>query len=630
MCQIDRNSDFYYTTHKVLKRQGCVRAASANLFLSWSPIIKLHRNEEKMISSVFFLLAFLSCLTACLLLPKTKETVSLIRSSVVCYLIVLCIGALLAFPLHLLSVPINLISMGCVYLIISLLIFFYIFRKKRIQKYTLHFFDAATAILLLLFVCVVIWRVFSFHLDLNYYNSDPGVHFLEAMKIVRSGKLGSMYFAPLYNALFIELLEPFFSGIYAYKAFILAESLSNYMAGMMFYVLIASGCKSKKIQKLSPIITLMYFAGWPLYNYVLGGFVYWGIGVTLAALGIYLLRLYPDYKEYQKHMIALIVLLLYNIAMCYMLFIPYAAALFFLMFLYQSWDKIKKIDKRILIGITAGAVLFCVALFLFAFFTYFHGNIKRMLSALSRDGGIHLSFYRDFIFFVPFIFYIGGRIKKQKEPRFHFFALSCYFFMVLASLILCFSGIMSPYYYYKLYYMLWLLLWLVTVDAVGYILEETHAWFFGYLGMLAFMFVYTFTPVEDYIIRKGLMNYAYSEFPMYSANGSYVKSPVETRYTDDFWEVIIRLTDNGESAPLVGAPLEDIYLYWYEAITGYESAHVKTADLFREKFIDSAYQDDSVFAIMKSCEYYEEYKEELSSYPVFFENDFAIVFETGK
>ena len=68
------------------------------------------------------------------------------------------------------------------------------------------------------------------------------------------------------------------------------------------------------IQKLSPIITLMYFAGWPLYNYVLGGFVYWGIGVTLAALGIYLLRLYPDYKEYQKHMIALIVLLLYNIA----------------------------------------------------------------------------------------------------------------------------------------------------------------------------------------------------------------------------------------------------------------------------------------------------------------------------
>lgn len=50
---------------------------------------------------------------------ENKETVSLIRSSVVCYLIVLCIGALLAFPLHLLSVPINLISMGCVYLIIS-------------------------------------------------------------------------------------------------------------------------------------------------------------------------------------------------------------------------------------------------------------------------------------------------------------------------------------------------------------------------------------------------------------------------------------------------------------------------------------------------------------------------------
>lgn len=585
-----------------------------------------------MISSIFFLLTFLLCLTSCLLLPKTKETVSFIRSAIVCYLIVLCFGALLAFPLSLLSVPINLVSMGCVYLIISLLLFFYIFRKKELQKFYFDLFDLATAVLLLLFVCVVIWRVFSFHLDLNYYNSDPGVHFLSAMNTVRTGKLERMYFAPLYNALFIELLEPFFSGIYAYKAFILADSLSNYMAGMMFYVLIASGCRSKKIRTLSPVITLMYFAGWPLYNYVLGGFVYWGIGVTLTALGIYLLRLYPQYKKHQKYIIALLVLLLYNIAMCYMLFIPYAAALLFLMFIFLSWDKIKKIDKRILTGITAGVLVLCAGIFLFAFFNFFHGNINRMLSALSTDGGIHLSFYRDFIFFIPFIAYIGGRIKKQKELRFNFLLLSFYFFMVLASLILCFAGIMSPYYYYKLYYMFWLLLWLVTVDAVSFILEEKHSWFLGYLAMLAFMFVYTFTPVEDYLIKKGLMNYAYSEFPMYSANGSYVKSPVETRYTDDFWEIITQLTEkeNPDSVPLVGAPYDYIYLYWYQAISGYKCEYVKTSDDFKERFIDTSYEDSSAFVLMKSCEYFEEYEKALSAYPIAFENDFAVVFETGK
>ena len=128
------------------------------------------------------------------------------------------------------------------------------------------------------------------------------------------------------------------------------------------------------------------------------------------------------------------------------------------------------------------------------------------------------------------------------------------------------------------------------------------------------------------------MSYAYTEFPIYSANGSYVKSPDETRYTDDFWEIIIQLTQrqNPDSVPLVGAPYEDIYLYWFEAITGYKSEHVKTADQFEEKFIDNVYQDNSAFAIMKSCEYYEEYQTELSSYPVQFENDFAIVFGTGK
>lgn len=582
-----------------------------------------------MFTSIFFLFAFLLCLTSYLLIFKSKESVSFIRSIVVCYLTELCTGALFAFLLSLLSVPINLISMGCVYLFISLLVFFYIYRKKQVQKYYFDRIDLITAGLLLLFVLVVIWRVFSFHLDLNYYNSDPGVHFMEAMKIVRTGDLGRMNFSPLYNALFIELLEPFFSGIYAYKSFILADSLSNYVAGMMFYVLITSFCKSSKIKKLSPIITLLYFAGWPLYNYVLGGFVYWGVGMTLIALGIFFLRLYQNYKDYRKYILGLLLLILYNIAMCYMLFIPYAAALFIFALLYLSWDKIKHVDKKILIGLALFLVLLCAAIFLFAFFTYFHGNVKRMFSALSTDGGIHMSLYRDFIFFVPFVGYVCGKLKKVPEFRFHFLLLVLHVLMVFASLLLCVTGIMSSYYYYKLYYLLWLLLWLVTVDAVSHILEEAHGWFFGYLAMLAFMFVYTFTPIEDYMIEKGLMNYAYTEFPMYSANGSYVKSPVETRYTEDFWEIIHKVTEDDSLAPtpLVGTPYDYIYLYWYDAITGYDCEYVKTDADFKEAFINQSY--DSSFAIMKSDEYYETYQKELSAYRVLFENDFAVIYGTN-
>lgn len=579
-----------------------------------------------MLSSIFFFIAFLLCLTSYMLVFKTKEPVSFIRSLVVCYLTELCTGALIALPLSLLSVPIQLISMGCVYLIISLITFFYIFYTKKRQTFSFHLFDFAAAGLLLLFILVVIWRVFSFHLNLTYYNSDPGNHFLEAMKIVRTKQLGRMYFAPLYNALFIELLSPFFSGIYAYKAFILADSLSNFTAGMMFYVLIASGCRSAKIKKLAPLITLLYFAGWPLYNYVLGGFVYWGIGVTLLAFGIYLLRLYRFYPNYRKPIIGLLILILYNIAMCYMLFIPYAAALFVLVLIALSWDKIKHIDKRLLAGLAAFVILLCAVLFLFAFFSYFNGDVKRMFSALSTEGGIHMSVYRDFIFFVPFVGYVCGKLKKVPEFRFHFLLLALYTLMVLASLVLCVSGMMSSYYYYKLYYLLWLLLWLVTVDAVGSILEEPHGWFFGYLGMLCFMLAYTFTPIEDFMIQKGLMNYAYTEFPMYSANGSYVKSPVETRYTEDFWEMIREVTENSDAqpVPMVGAPYDYMFLYWYDAITGYECKYVKTSEAFKEGFIDRTFE--TPFALMKSSEYYETYKKDLSGYKVLFENDFAVVY----
>lgn len=580
-----------------------------------------------MLTSIFFLFTFLLCLSSIMLIPKTSEKTSFIRSMVVCYIAELCLGALFALPLSLLSVPINPVSMGCVYLLISLCCFAYSFRKKQTQHFYFDIYDLITAGLLFCFVLVVLWRVFSFNLNLTYYNSDPGVHFLNAMEVVRTGTLGRMYFAPLYNALFIEMLEPFFSGIYAYKAFILADSLSNYMSGMMFYVLIASGCKSAKIKKLAPIFTLLYFAGWPLYNYVLGGFVYWGIGVTLIAFGIYLIRLYRDYTKERKVILALLALTIYSVAMCYMLFVPYTAALFALMLLVLSWDKIKQMNKKILIGIVAGALILFVVVFLFAFFNFFHGDVKRMFSALSTDGGIHLSFYRDFIFFLPFAAYICGKVKKVKEFRFNLLLLVFHLFMVAASLVLCFAGIMSAYYYYKLYYLLWLLFWLVTVDAVSHILEESCGWFYGYLVMLVFMFGYTFTPVEDYVIQKGLMNYAYTEFPMYSANGSYVKSPAETRYTDEFWEIISTATEDEslDNVPLAGAPVDYIYLYWYEAITGYKCKYVKTAEDFEEKYIVNTYQDTPAFALMKACEYYEEYGDELT-YPVIFENEFAVIY----
>lgn len=581
-----------------------------------------------MIASIFFLFSFLLCFSSFLLIYKTDRVLSFIRSMVVCYIAQLCIGAFLALPLSLFSVPINIITMGILYLVLSLLAFFYIFYTKQRQKYKFEFFDLITAVLLLLVILVVIWRVFSFQLNLTYYNSDPGVHFSYAMNIVRTGKLGRMYFAPLYNAMFIEMLQPIFSGIDSYKAFILADSFSNFISGMMFYVLIVSTCKSTKIKWLSPIFTLFYFVGWPLYNYVVGGFVYWGVSITLTAFGLYLLFLYHENTANRKPLILLLILTLYCIAMCYMLFVPYIAVLFALALLALSWDNIKKMDKRILIGIVGSAIVLSVTIFCFAFFTFFHGDLRRMLSSLAKEGGIHKSFYRDFIFFLPFIFYLGSRLKRRKEFHLNFFLLMIYAILILATLPLCFTGIMSSYYYYKLYFLLWLLVWLVTADAITHILEESHAWFTGYLAMLAFMFVYTFSPLEDYIINKGLMNYAYTEFPMYSVTGSYIKSPEPTRYTDDFWEIIHFSVENGnyETVPLVGAPYDYIYLYWYEAITGYKCVYAETTNNFEGLFIDTDYQDSPAFILMKDSEYYEIYHNLLSAYPVLFENDFAIAY----
>lgn len=368
-----------------------------------------------MLISIYFLMSFLFCF---ILLFKTKKldiSLSFSNSIILCYIMQLCLGAIGILPFALLSVPINLLSLAFVYNIITVFLFIRFHKTKELQLYHFDKFDIANFFIMLAFISIVFLRVFSADIKLAYFNTDIANHFDFAMSIIRTGKLNTMYFSALNNAVFIELLSPIFSGVNSYKSMIIAETVSHFLSGMIFYILISYKKRSKLFHYISPVLMILYFIGWPLYEYVLGGFVYWGMGVTLFLFGLYLLYLYEDFPNKHKKLSALLLTVMYCIGVCYVLFVPYTLALYLLCYIKISMNTspIFKVTKRMIKIILIIGIISSV--FLIGFLYLYFGDFAIFKTFLNHDGGIHKDFYRDFIYFVPFICYFASQCKKNSN-----------------------------------------------------------------------------------------------------------------------------------------------------------------------------------------------------------------------
>lgn len=575
-----------------------------------------------MLASIYYILSFLVCYILLLSIRKLDVKVSLVHGVVLTYVLQLCIGTVGVLPLALISVPINIITMAIVYNVVSVfLVWLYVRNGKARQEYFIDRIDVLNFGIMAMFILAVFVRVFSTKINLAYANTDIANHFDYAMDIVRTGKLNTMYFASLNNALIIEVLEPVFSGIDTYKSMIIAETVSNFLSGIIFYVLMTYTKRSAKFRLISPVLMILFFAGWPIYQYVMGGFVYWGIGVTLFLFGLYLLYLYKDFAAARIRILILLGVVLYCIAVCYVLFVPFTAALYAFCLLLITLKNIQNKEMvRKVIFIVGVAVAAAVIVMLVVLYGYFK-DVDRFVTFLARDGGIHKEFYRDYIYLVPFVCYIGGQIRKKKEFSLNYICMLTYLLFTLAAALLCLAGIVSPYYYYKFYFILWALVWLVSCDAIDQLLQDKFSWIYSYAAILLFLCAFTFTPLENKFIEKGLIQNSVVEFPLYSAVGSYLKHPQETIYDDsDYWELMRYLEEEELAVSLV---TDRDYFYWYN--TFFDTKHF-TGEMFEENLGELP----EIFAMDKECAVYRNLKELLDSdYEILFENNFAVVVASG-
>lgn len=571
-----------------------------------------------MIKSIYFLLSFFICFFFLFKKKKFDFSLSFSNSIILCYITQLCIGAIGVFPIIIFSLPVNLVSLSIIYNIVSIILSISIYKTKEYQTYHFDKFDFANFFIMFTFIGIIFIRVFSFDIRLAYFNTDIANHFDYAMSILKTQKLNTMYFASLNNAVFIDLLSPIFSGVDMYKSMIIAETVSHFLSGMIFYILISYKKRTKLFYYISPILMILYFVGWPLYEYILGGFVYWGIGVTLFLFGLYLLYLYTDFSNKRTELFISLLAVSYCIGICYVLFLPYVLALYLLCYIKITQKSLSlfKIPKRIILSVSLIGIIGIV--FLIIFLYLFFGDFGIFTTFLARDGGIHKELYRDYIYFIPFLCYWGSQYKKDRTFNLNYFCLQIYLIFIIISCFLCLMGIISPYYYYKFYFILWALVWITTCDTIDLLLPKPRSWIYSYSCILLLLLAFTFTPLENIFLKKGLIQNTVVEFPLYSAVGSYLKNPRETIFDDeDYWEMMHYLDENNIYAPII---TDSDYYYWYHS---FFDVMYYTSDIFNTNFYDLS----DIFVVDKNCKNFSSYSSKLDfDYEIIFENSFGAIY----
>lgn len=584
---------------------------------------------------IMFIAAFVLLFAGFLVLKKTSGKISFLKSMVICLITELCMGALIAGCFKLIRLPVGLFSMGLGFLLLAFAVWGWIFFHKETQSYMVDTADFyAFAVITVFFVCLFL-KVFTPGIDLVYKNSDPGAHYGMALQAMQTGKLGRMYFSELYNSLAMELMQPALSEITLYKAFILSDSFFNYVNILMFYILLSTVFRSKFLQAVSPFLCILYFLGWPFYSYVAGGYVYFGIGITLVSYTVYLILLLRDNKDERavKALLAMIVLGLFSVTVCYFLFTPVLCLITAGCLLYWLKEKKIVIPKALLVKIAGAVLVLGGILFCICFFGFFKGNVNRILISLRIEGGIHRELYKDFLFLLPQVIFMGWYYYKQKKTDFLFLSWAVTAGITGIAFLIYLFGAVSGYYYYKLYYLNWLFLWLICAQAAEYFWKEKRVFLYAYGIPVVATVILTLLGTDSYLIKRDMINASSPVlFPIYGVAMDYIENSEETEEMDGLRSVSLYINENLEGEdfgiPLIYSMDKYIYPVWYRSFTGYSGKQADRGnDDSVEKYLGNVLEqleEDGCkyFLIIKSADCYIENTALLERYDEVYNNGY--------
>lgn len=585
-----------------------------------------------MILSGIYIISFILLVFLIMLFPKTNKKEMFLTELSIGIVTVLCYAILCAQIFSIIGIAVNLKSMSVTYIVFSVLLLFILLKSKKVQHFYIDWFQLGSVLILSIIFLIIELKTFSYEMRASFYNSfDAGGHFLMAINVVKNQAVDKMPFTPFHNGMMIEVLKPVLSEYKYYKAFVLADSLHYYFELIFFYSLTLEFTNKKITKYLAPIITLLYWLGYPLFSYVIGNFVYWGWGVILCGYVVFAAhRLYKDGRKYIY--CTEIILGVIGVISCYMLFVPpLLIGVAFL--LYPSIKDILSKNKRNTI-IVVGIFLSLLVIVMYSFWIYFGNSITSILDALRMDGFIYSNIGSDFLLTLPLILAILQFSKRKNKVSIfmRFFIADLGYTMIM--LILVLTHFMSRYYYYKYYYLVWLFWWLVIINGIDEIEihEEARAYIKPYIWTVIVSYVICFTRIDKLLPSEMKENgMAVFGTDLYMYNFSFLDHDYEEyKYTTNKMDINMfvkeNLMNNGEDALFLNYYNDGrSEATWYQAITGGPIRYVledRLKDNWKQAIVDKEF---NYYVVMKNSIIYVKNQDFFKQYVWIFENEEGFV-----
>ncbi len=411
-----------------------------------------------------------------LLLPKTKEKISLLDSIIYSLGLLYAYQTLEVYLTGLLNIG-NILLYSIINITISLILIIFLCKRKQIQKYTITKKELLLkSIILLIGIILVLIRFNGFN-SLSYSSDDSSIHYKAAQSFQQTKKYlnKNTYPKQLYD---YDKMMPisyinggFFlyivSNIPSYKAFFLYDGFCFILYGLLFSITISKLLQKKEKNNIlyNIMMTTIYMIGYP-FNNLLYGFCYLGLGVMITNL-LFITYIENNLNKNILYNLIITNILTFSLFFSYYIFVPPIYLATGLFYLYQKKKNLIT-TKETLLYITITLIIpFIIG---FKHFFYNIGENTKVIATVIKYGG---SCYKNitpiYILIISILGFIYYLYKKKKITPNKFLNINSIIFTIYTTtfLILYLLKKSDIYYFYKLFYIEYLI-WIIIISITFY------------------------------------------------------------------------------------------------------------------------------------------------------------------
>lgn len=527
-----------------------------------------------MFSSVIYILVFLMLFSVLFLLKKDNCSHHSAASwLVICAAIFMWINCFIAGIFGLFNIPVTLISLTVIYIIFSVLGFYYIVKHGR-QKYSWKISDFVWLLGIVIIAVIVGFYIHTPRLLIADVSGDTCMHYRYAFKVAETGIVkGEMFYAPVNNGIFIALLKPFLFDYQYYKAFVAMGIMMLALSGCVLYAVTSDFMNNRRKNIICFCAGVLYMLGYPLHNELMG-FVYLGMSITIVVVLIYLFHLFRKNILDKKWAVVFMMFGCFALVMCYMLFAPFVYIALFISLAVYSFPRYGfKVFVKWALGIflipSILAIYYC-------YFNFFHNRGLAISNAISTNGGTRGRLYSYILVLVPAAIYmVVSDLKKRRFIEVTILlviVLSC----MIGALFLVQIDKFSFYYYTKILYLLWYILFLAGFYGLHNMYHHEKNAFISYMTVITILGVIFISNINQTINTKAsetgyghlAENYRTISFGIYNENNELLHSVGE--YDSAKIKLYRYIKDNlsANVVPVLGDIPNYLDVYWCENFTG--------------------------------------------------------------